>query len=354
MKRVFNWLFLLTASLIIALVVGEVALRIWDKANGVTPPYTHNLPECLAVPSGYFNYDLERNVSVVYDSKDPRKFSLNEFGFRAPDYDPIKPYRVKRIFCVGGSSTFDPYVSDEESWCHLLGRKISEATGDSIECINAGRYGYTTSEIVGLVYHRILRHDPDLIILYASFNDARRLLSPYRGAEDSPQLYGNPKLAKLNKSSALVAIFDFRLRHVWQVQAYKWLLPNYSFEAPPSEEHEVFVSNKQRALEYNSELFSRNVSTIIDLARKQGVEVLLATQMTDLSQAHLNPIQTELVGLNTDQLRTIALLDSVSILDFSSFVKTGILQSYIHLNAEGCKVLSSKLSEQIMQDSLLN
>lgn len=354
MKRVFNWFFLLTASLIIALIIGEIALRIWDKANGVTPPYTHNLPECLAVPSGYFNYDLERNVSVVYDSKDPRRFSLNEFGFRAPNYDPIKPEGVKRIFCVGGSSTFDPYVSDEQTWCHLLGRKLSEATGDSVESINAGRYGYTTSEIMGLVYHRILRHDPDIIVLYASFNDARRLLSPYRGAEDSPQLYGNPKLAKWNKSSALFAFFDFRLRHVWKIDAYKRLLPNYSYETPHSDAHETYVSNKEDALKYNSELFARNVSTIVDLARKQDVKVLLATQMTDLSQAHLNPIQTELVSLNTNKLRSISKMDSVSVLDFSNSVETGILQSYIHLNSEGCDLLSSKLSEKIMQDSLFD
>ena len=134
--------------------LGEVLLRGWDWYHGVTSPYTHNLPESIAIPNGYFNFDLQPNLSVVYDSASPRRISINRWGFRGGDYDPVKPAGVKRIFTFGGSSTFDPFVPDEQTFTYLLGEELSERIGTRVESVNAGRYGYTTWEILGLLYQR--------------------------------------------------------------------------------------------------------------------------------------------------------------------------------------------------------
>ena len=69
-------------------------------------------------------------------------------GVRSKDFDSVKPKSVKRIFCLGGSSTFDPCVCDDGTWPALLGRKLNAEIEDSIECVNGGRYGYTTAEIL--------------------------------------------------------------------------------------------------------------------------------------------------------------------------------------------------------------
>ena len=122
MRKLLFWVILIFIVITITIAGGEIILRVYDKIKGVTPPYTHNLPECIAVPNGYFNYDLAPNLKIVYDSHNPRKFSINKWGFRSPDYDPVKPKGTTRIFCFGGSSTFDPYVSDEQSWAFLLGK----------------------------------------------------------------------------------------------------------------------------------------------------------------------------------------------------------------------------------------
>lgn len=358
MKKASFWLILLGFAFLLALIVGEVGLRLFDRAKGVTAPYTHNLPECLAVPNGYFNYDLEPNTSVVYDSKNPRSFTINQWGFRALDYNPLKPEGVKRIFTVGGSSTFDPYVGDEGTWSHLLGTKLNEAYEDSIECINAGRYGYTTSEIFGLVYHRILRHRPDLIVLYTTFNDSRKVISPYYGSDEYPQLYGNPLLAKLNKSSALFAFIDYRLRHVWKVKPYISLLPSHAYRKEPPIAHDEFLKDEKKALAYNLSQFERNISSIIDLCRKEEVELLLCTQLIDPSLAYSSPFSNKLMVEMTNKLREIALNDSIAILDMDSIGSSlneeqDLLQTYVHFTPEGCEFMSERLSEKILSSGLL-
>lgn len=358
MKKASFWLILLGFAFLIALIIGEIGLRIFDRTMGVTAPYTHNLPECLAVPNGYFNYDLEPNTSVVYDSKNPRSFSINEWGFRAANYNPQKPSGVKRIFTVGGSSTFDPYVGDEETWTHLLGENLNKNSIDSVECINAGRYGYTTSEIFGLVYHRILRHDPDLIILYTTFNDSRKVVSPFYGSDDFPQLYGNPMLARLNKNSALFAFLDYRLRHVWKVKPYVQLFPSHAYRKAPPAEHQEFLKDEKRAMEYNIDHFERNITSIINLCRKEKVEVLLCTQLIDSSLAHSSPFSNMLMVELTNKLREIAEYDSIVFLDMDSIGSVQnepreLLQTYVHFKPEGCKFMSERLAETIINSGIL-
>jgi len=268
--------FLLSVTLII--VSSEIMLRLYDRLKGVTPPYTHNLPECIAIPNGYFNFDLQPDLHIIYDAHNPRKFTINRWGFRGPDYDPVKPKDVTRIFCFGGSSTFDPYVSDEKAWSYLIGEKLSKKLGRKVESINAGRYGYTTSEILGLFYHRVLRHDPDIIIIYSTFNDARISVSPYYGRDDYPQLYGNPSLSFLNKHSALFAYLDYRLRYVWKTQPfYQKMIPNYAFLKKEPTEHALFNSDEKRRLSYMAQLYKRNVRTMVRIA-KDNIAVIMHVQ----------------------------------------------------------------------------
>jgi len=338
-------------SFMICVVSGEWFLRFYDRQKGVTPPYTHNLPETLAVPNGYFNYDLERNIKVIYDAHAPRPFTINRWGFRSPEYDPVKPKDVFRIFSFGGSSTFDPYVADEQTWTALLGKKLSKKLNRKIESINAGRYGYGTSEIVGLFHHRVLRHQPDLIILYAIFNDSNRQLSPYYSVDDGPQYYGNPLLGFLNKNSALFAFLDFRLRYVWKTSTlYGKILPTHVYRHPPPPEHHRFIQDQKRQQAYLRKLFKHNIRTVIHTAKDNHVRVLLVTEMIGKKQ------YTPSRRLLTEALREIAREEHVPLLDMQQIAmdskEEGLLQTYVHLTPKGCEYLSDRLAEAILKNKL--
>jgi lysophospholipase L1-like esterase len=353
MRKAVYWIILIFTVFIFTAVGGELILRIYDKAKGVTAPYTHNLPECIAVPNGYFNYDLQPNLKIIYDSQNPRTFSINRWGFRAPNYNPIKPKGTTRIFCFGGSSTFDPYVSDEQSWSFLIGEKLSKKFNHKVESINAGRFGYTTSEIIGLFYHRVLRHQPDIIIIYSTYNDALRKASPYFGSGDSPQLYGNPVLSFLNKNSALFAFLDFKIRYVWQWNFYSHLIPihSYAMEAPP--EHFQFISDEKQSIDYLVLTFERNIRTIVHMAKDNNVKVILSTQLFATGGK-----TTHIISLLNDVLYKIATQENVSLINDQQFgiknlYKEGILQTYVHLTPKGSEFLSDKITSKIINDSLI-
>jgi len=341
-------------SIFIILVLGEAMIRIYDHIKGVTPPYTHNLPECIAIPNGYFNFDLEPNLKIMYDSLNPRKFTINRWGFRGPDYDPVKPKGVTRIFCFGGSSTFDPYVSDEGSWSYLIGEKLSQKLGRKVESINAGRYSYTTSEILGLFYHRVLRHEPDLIIVYSTYNDGHSTApSPYYGRDNAPQYYGNTVLSYLNKHSALFAYFDYRLRFCWPTSdIYKKIIPTYTFLRESPKEHHEFLKDEKRSLDYLGKIYKRNLRTIVLIARDNNVKVLLCTQLVD------DKFLRKPERLVTEIVREVGREMDVPVLDFDAFKiddrkKIELLQTYVHLTPKGCEFVSDRMVEAILKNGLV-
>lgn len=353
-KRLALWSFLFSLSLVCALAVGELALRLYDSTKGITPPYAHNLPECLAVPNGYYNYGLEPNVDVMFDSDSPRSVSIDRWGFRSDGFDPIKPKGVKRIFCLGGSSTFDPYVGDDDTWSALLEKNLNVVLSDSVECINAGRYGYTSAEILGLLHHRILRFNPDLIILYSTYNDSRKVMSPYYGADDFPQLYGNSRLSWLNKHSALFAFFDFRLRHAWKWKWYISLVPSYSYKVDSPDEHFEFLNDAERAIDYNVAEFSRNLTAIKLLTQESGAALLLCTQMIDTTGADATPVYNRMITGLTSQIHEMTNRDSLTLLDFARTPRNDLLNTYVHFSPIGSEVFSDSLSNIILREGLLD
>jgi lysophospholipase L1-like esterase len=222
-----------------------------------------------------------------------------------------------------------------------------------VESINAGRFGYTTSEIVGLLHHKVVRHEPDLIILYSTFNDASRKLSPYYGADDGPQLYGNSTLSFLNQHSALFALMDFKLRYVVKSDFYTYLLPNATNYKEPPVEHFKFLRDKKQTNNYMVTTFERNVRTIVSIAKNNHIKILLSTQIFESDKP-----TTAIVNRLDDILRQISKEENVPLLEANNskkkdYIKSGILESYVHLTAKGCRVLSDKISNKIISDTLI-
>ncbi|MEC7986836.1 MAG: hypothetical protein VX278_16830, partial [Myxococcota bacterium] len=55
------------------------------------------------------------------------KVSINSIGFRGPELLPQKPENGFRIWCIGGSTTFDIYApSDQKTWPAQLGTLLQK------------------------------------------------------------------------------------------------------------------------------------------------------------------------------------------------------------------------------------
>jgi hypothetical protein len=93
---------------------------------------------------------------------------INSLGFRADDFDRREPSRAVSVGALGARTTFCPEVSDNHgTWPHHLDPKLADACpGVTFEVINTAVGGYTTSENVRNLTHRLLPLDPNLAIYY--------------------------------------------------------------------------------------------------------------------------------------------------------------------------------------------
>src|SRR5262245_59610472 len=109
-----------------------------------------------------------------YEIKGARlNVKINSLGFRGDELTREKPRGTVRIACLGASTTFCAEVShNHRTWPHRLQEKLAEAyPGVRFEVINAAVGGYTATENVRNLTHRVLPLDPDLAIYYEANNE---------------------------------------------------------------------------------------------------------------------------------------------------------------------------------------
>lgn len=102
---------------------------------------------------------------------------------------PDRPYRVKtnslglrnheepkersfKILALGDSMTFGPYLANEDTWPAWLENELRlSAKSDAIQVFNAGIWGYTITDYLGLLRDKAPTLKPDLVIVAAFDND---------------------------------------------------------------------------------------------------------------------------------------------------------------------------------------
>ena len=104
-----------------------------------------------------------RLPGVIHD------ISVNQQGFRGPELQP-KTAETVRLWCLGGSTTFDIYAPDDASaWPALLAEDLSARWGVPVDVVNAGVPGETL--LGGLDRLRNTTLEPDVLVVYTGPNE---------------------------------------------------------------------------------------------------------------------------------------------------------------------------------------
>ena len=167
------------AVIIFAILILEGGLRLREKLRskigGVYPGLTyqhHQLRHAFIPNTTYFN-----------------RVKINSLGFRSPEITIQKPPNTIRIVCIGGSTTFDTYVSsNDRTWTNKLKRFLKEKYLDAnIEVINAGVVGYKVMDSLINLQSRILPLEPDMIVFYHAHNDIAGNRNTYLPTKEVPR-----------------------------------------------------------------------------------------------------------------------------------------------------------------------
>ncbi|WP_177592984.1 pentapeptide repeat-containing protein [Candidatus Nitrosopelagicus brevis] len=103
--------------------------------------------------------------------------SINQHGFRGSEFLEEKSSDIYRIFAVGGSTTHGAsLVNDDETWPAFLQQIINQKNLEiEIQIINAGIMAATTEREFEMISKKIVKFDPDMIIMYDGWNDSYNL-----------------------------------------------------------------------------------------------------------------------------------------------------------------------------------
>ena len=100
------------------------------------------------------------------------ELKFNSNGFRGEEFSEEKPSNVYRIFMVGGSTMLGAETSNDTTISSILQNMFdSEDLDTEIEIINSGISGGNTLSELELIKSKLVKYEPDLIIMYDGWND---------------------------------------------------------------------------------------------------------------------------------------------------------------------------------------
>ena len=114
-------------------------------------------------------HESEMNEELIpFDTE----LNFNSKGFRGDEFSEEKSPNVYRIFMVGGSTMLNAETSNNATIPAILQKMFNLQNLDlEIEVINAGISGGNSSAEVELIKSKIVKYDPDLVIMYDGWND---------------------------------------------------------------------------------------------------------------------------------------------------------------------------------------
>lgn len=174
------------------------------------------------------------------------KQSVNDIGCIGPDISQLKQPNEKRIFLLGGSTSFSIDYVD------AVNQNVSSQNPHyDIKVISCGKPRYTSYINYANFKHYLLRYSPDVIVLYLGINDS--IYNSFYWTDELPD----------------IGYFNWRsFRESMFFKLLKYNIIDVRIRSTPD-----FINSPLRSVP----IFRSNISRIIDIARTNNMKVVLTT-----------------------------------------------------------------------------
>ena len=125
--------------------------------------------------SWYFSsltYLLDEEVDWKLEPRSYIWGQVNQNNFRGKEMTVARRAGTCRIAVVGGSAAFDLWKRDDQTWSVQLESYLNHNLGQSVEVLNAATPGYSSWQAYRLVKSKVIRWQPDIVLLYELYNDS--------------------------------------------------------------------------------------------------------------------------------------------------------------------------------------
>ena len=205
MKPSINKALLIVASLVIALIICEVGLRLL----GIGYP-------------DFFDYDpyvgshLRPGVSGYYLKEGGGYVSINSDGLRDREHALQHPPNTLRIAVLGDSFAEAMQVNRDQTFWAIMAKELQSCTnlhGRRVEVLNFGQAGFGTAQELLALRHRAWKYAPDAVLL-AIFtgNDV---------ADNSPSMMQFPYNPYFTLEGGKLVLHDRETRKRWEEEQQK-------------------------------------------------------------------------------------------------------------------------------------
>lgn len=215
-----------------------------------------------------------------------RHININAFGYRGRDFSMAKPAGSLRIACIGGSTTFDVKVCDDEhAWPAQMEKLLKQRFGEGqVEVVNAGTNGYAMPQTIIDLSLRTLDVRPDWVICFPGVNDlaySRRVQNQFgRSHEAIIASVESSIWSQILPYSELYNEITARIRYARQKQYGNW---------------EGRVIERLDDIEPAAlQAFDRNLTTLAGICQAHGIRLALVTVRTAYSREQPRDLQERL------------------------------------------------------------
>ena len=357
-RSVKQKLYLVLISVLFTLIVLEIATRVW---LGFIAPEDVGLEYSLY---SYLSPDNQRYSRHQYLNYYPNpeyrrgKTSHNSLGYRNDEFPVKKPEGVFRIVLLGGSTTYNIGIDDnEKTWAAQLERILRDKYGyKNVEVINAGVGGYNSWETLINLEFRVLDLDPDLIIEYEGTNDVHaRFVDPasYRGDDSGRRKQWDPPSIFFLEHSALFRVILRKLGVTHQVGIGNFVTPKTAYGPNSVKKH-----NPMELLEKNPPIyFRRNLNNMVAIAKANGANIMFSTWAYSpyLDDYASKPYYQKGFEENNEVVREVAISDGIPLFDFAAVMPKDEKYWYDgrHVNALGAEKMAGLFAEYLNGNGLI-
>lgn len=234
---------------------------------------------------GFSNYSplLEEmagpNGQRLYTTRSGKLVWFNPIRLEAP-----KPKSVKRVFCMGGSTTYGRPFYDATSFCGWLRELVPAVLADSVnssedsetewEFHNAGGVSYASYRVVK-VMEELARFEPDLFIVYTGHNEFLEDRT-YADIRDVSPLWMRVESALANSRTYLV-LKDLLKRNRVKEDSEQTQLTMMPEEVDERLNHTIGPYDYDRDPEWSRGVvthFAFNIRRMVEIAEGCGAKIL--------------------------------------------------------------------------------
>jgi len=180
--NLFNFVLLLVV-IFLFIFFAEISVRLFTDVE-VAKKNTGNLFQFFQKSDNpELGFDFIPNTEGYLSGK---KVKINSQGLRDIDYPINKPKNTYRIAVIGDSITFGYGVDVNESYPEILEEILNSKSKINIEVLNFGVPGYTGIQEFYILENKVLKYDPDLIIIGHYLNDPDEIWDLFESASKIP------------------------------------------------------------------------------------------------------------------------------------------------------------------------